>query len=281
MHVTVFRDGIPIDDCQNPATVKAEPDPCIASRLPRGGAGVDVRIYTSHASTWNFGTAVGGTSVGQCAGSIALGTVAPSLADATQVGVTLKTKLLKDLGTKTALAGDCSAIVRPGDSIHPAGGLISPLTPKAMAASLVGNASCADASDDPNAAAGWPLNGKITWTMSQLNELGKPYQIQADVSVSGTSSAGADVVDVGGIVLKGAAIGARVGGTLWEDPVVRSTGASGYNTGYGLDLANATACGDSTAGNASISTVMIGGGGSTATSLMGNNAEGITFTLGE
>ncbi len=221
------------------------------------------------------------TNIGHCDGSIILGTITPALTDVTQIGVVVKTKLLKDLTTKTAIAGDCSSVVRPGDPIHPAGGLVSPLTPKAEAASLLGNASCASAANDPNSAAAWPLNGKITWTMTQLNDLLKPYQIQADVQIMGFDPAGPDVVDLGGIVLKGVAVGATVSGNIWEDPVTLTGGTSGYNTGWTLDLTNALGCGDATPGNASISTIMSGGGGGTATSLLGSSATGVAFSLGE
>jgi hypothetical protein len=227
------------------------------------------------------------TPVGACMGQALLGTffnstgTAAPLSDVTQIGVTVKTKLLKDLSTKTAIAGDCSAAVRPGDGIHPTGGLVSPLTPKAVAAKLVGNASCATTANDPNAAAAWPLNGKITWTMTQLNALAKPYQIQASVAILGFDPAGPDVVDVGGIVLKGVAVGANVSGSLWQDPVTKTGGTNGYNTGYELDLAGAASCADATPNNANVAQVLIGGGAGTATSLLGSTASGISFSLGQ
>lgn len=225
------------------------------------------------------------TVVGGCGGQVALGTITPALGDQTQIGVVAKTKLLKDLTTKTAIAGDCSSAVRPGDPIHPAGGLVSPLTPKAEAASLLGNASCANGATaqaaDATAAAAWPLNGKITYTMTQLNALGKPYAIQADIEGLGFNPAGPDLLDVGGIVLKGAAVGAIVSGNIWFDPVAKTGGSSGYNTGYELDLTNALGCADGTPGNASIGTVLVGGGGASSTSLLGSTASGPVFSLGE
>jgi hypothetical protein len=218
---------------------------------------------------------------GRCTGQVALGTISPALTDATQVGVTVKARLLQDLSAHTLLAGSCSAPVRKGDPIHPAGGPLTTLTPKSTALSVSGNASCASAADDPNAAAAWPLNGKITWTMRELDDRGKAYQIQAAISIAGSDEAAPDVVDVQGIVLKGPGVGALVGGTVWEDPVSKTGGGTGYNTGYELDLANATGCSDATPGNATISTIMLGGGGASSTSLLGSTATGITFTLGE
>jgi hypothetical protein len=225
------------------------------------------------------------TPIGGCGGQVGLGTITPALTDQTQIGVVVKTKLLKNLTTKAAITGSCDTASRPGDPINPAGGAVS-LHPKAMAASLLGNASCAAGSSataaDATKAAAWPLNGKITYTMTELNALAKPWQIQADVAILGfNTSAGPDVVDIGGIVLKGAAVGAIVGGNLWQDPVTKTGGATGYNTGYELDVAAGTGCADGTANNASISTVMLGGGGTSATSLLGSTATGPQFTLGE
>lgn len=224
------------------------------------------------------------TSIGGCQGAVLLGTITPALGDQTQIGVVAKTKILKDLTTKTAIGGTCATASRPGDPINPPGGAVL-LNPKAEAASLSGNASCANGATamaaDANAAAAWPLNGKITWTMTQLNALAKPWQIQADVEALGFSPTGPDVLDIGGIVLKGAAVGAIVSGNIWFDPVSKTGGPTGYNTGYELDLTNALGCADGTPNNASIATVLVGGGGASSTSLLGSSATGAQFSLGE
>jgi hypothetical protein len=201
----------------------------------------------------------------------------------TQIGVTAKSKLLKDLTTKANIGGSCTAPPRTGDpNIPPPGGAVHP---KALAASLVGNASCAAPADDPNSAAAWPLNGKMTFTMTETYTDGvtakvKPYSIQTDVSVLGPGAA-PDVLNVGGIVLKGLAAGAIVSGSVWQDPVAKTGGTTGYNTGYELNLSAAIGCGDSTPNNASIATTMYGGGAGSSTSLTGSTAEGVKFTLGE
>ena len=52
--VAVLRDGVPISDCTDPGTVVAQPDPCVFARAPLAGGGVDVGVYSSHASIWNF-----------------------------------------------------------------------------------------------------------------------------------------------------------------------------------------------------------------------------------
>src|SRR5262245_33051409 len=249
-----------------------------AGTLALAGSMIGVAAPAAHAQV---------TPVGGCGGAIILatfydstGAVLKPLTDVTAIGTTAKTKLLKDITTKTAIGGDCSSAVRPGDPIHPAGGLVSPLTPKAAAAKLVGNASCAPAADDPAAAAAWPLNGKITYTMTQLNDLAKPYQIQADISVLGFDPVQADVVNLAFIVLKGAAVGANVSGGIWFDPVALlpkcDPGLPGaYNTGYGLNIAPAAGCQDGVPGNAAIDMVMSGGGGATDTSLLGSVAPGL------
>lgn len=228
------------------------------------------------------------TVIGGCGGAVLLGTITPALTDQTQIGVVAKTKLLKDQTTKVAISGNCAVAVRPGDPIQPAGGLANggTLTPKAEAASLLGNSSCANGATavaaDATAAAAWPLNGKITWTMTQLNALAKPFAIQADVEALGfNAAAGPDVLDIGGIVLKGAGVGAIVSGNIWFDPVAKTGGPSGYNTGYELDLAQALGCADGTPNNASIGTILSGGGGGSSTSLLGSSASGAVFSLGE
>lgn len=232
------------------------------------------------------------TVIGGCGGAVGLATffdstnVATTLGDQTTIGLVIKTKLLKDLTSKATIGGDCSSAVRPGDPIHPAGGLVSPLTPKAAAAKLVGNTGCANGPTavavDATAAAQWPSNGKITYTMTQLNALAKPYQIQADIALLGFDSGGQpDVINIGGIVLKGAAVGATVSGSLWQDPVAKTGGPTGYNTGYELDLNAALGCADGTPNNAAIAQTLFGGGGGSSTSLLGSTASGLVFSLGQ
>jgi len=224
------------------------------------------------------------TSIGGCFGALTIGTFTPALGDQTQLNIVAKTKLAKDQTTKLAIGGSCATASRPGDLIHPPGGAVL-LTPKAEAASLLGNASCAEGATaqaaDATAAAAWPLSGKVTWKMNELNALGQPWAIQAYVQVLGLSPSGPDVYDVGGIVAKGAAVGATVSGSIWEDPVINTGGASGYNTGYELDLSNALACADGIPANASVSTILSGGGGATSVSLLGSVATGLEFSLGE
>jgi hypothetical protein len=190
--------------------------------------------------------------------------------------------VLSDISTKAKLGGSCTAPPRTGDpNIPPPGGAVHP---KSIASKLVGNASCAAPADDPNAAAAWPLNGKMTFTMTETYVDGvtaktKPYQLQANIAILG-QGAGPDVLNVGGIVLKGLGVGATVSGDIWQDPVTKTGAPSTYNTGYELDLAAAAGCADSTPNNASIATTMFGGGDGSSTSLIGSTAEGIKFTLG-
>ena len=53
--VTIFRNGVAVPACTNPAAVSATPDPCVFQRtlLPDGDA--EIGVYTSAASTWAFG----------------------------------------------------------------------------------------------------------------------------------------------------------------------------------------------------------------------------------
>ena len=50
--VQVFRDGLPIADCDAPG---ASPDPCIASRETLGDGDALVSVRSTHASRWNVG----------------------------------------------------------------------------------------------------------------------------------------------------------------------------------------------------------------------------------
>ena len=54
-NVAVFRDGVPIGACTNPAVATAAPDPCVFLRQTLGDGSGEIDVYTSHASHWNFG----------------------------------------------------------------------------------------------------------------------------------------------------------------------------------------------------------------------------------
>jgi hypothetical protein len=237
------------------------------------------------------------TPIGGCSGSVGLATftdaagLASELGDQTAIGITVKTKLLKGKTSKATLGGACQAVGRPG-SPEMAGGQPTPLllTPKALSGKLQGNLGCAQGPTaqavDATAAATWPANGKLTWTMTTTNGAGKPWQIQADVALLGFSPDFPDVVNVGGIVLKGAAVGATVLGDLWQDPVALETvgvqdPSDIYDTGYKVDTGPALGCADGTAGNAHITMTEFGSGGTSATSLLGSNTNGIVFLLGQ
>jgi hypothetical protein len=233
------------------------------------------------------------TPVGACDSSVSLiklkGPVKGSgLGDQT-VPVKASGNLAKDQTTKVAIGGNCSGITNPLDTHIPFAGPLA-LTPKSQAVSLKGNASCASGATaeaaDASAAAAYPLNGKITWTFNEtytdlITAKVKPYKMQAGIAALGFNPAGPDVLDIGGLVLSGVNAGAAVLGNIWEDPVAKTGGATGYNTGYELDAAPALGCVDGTAGNANILQVLSGGGGSSATSLLGSTAAGLAFQFGE
>jgi hypothetical protein len=233
------------------------------------------------------------TPIGSCQGQLSLVKLTPALGDQTQVGIKAAGALAKDQTTKAAIAGNCTGTASPGVPARPGDPHIpqpsTALTPKALATVLVGNASCASGAGIPvdgTAALAWPLNGSLTYTMNQtyndlVTNLVKPYKIAGKVALLGFNPGGPDLVDVGGILLAGLGVGATVTGTIWEDPVAKTGGATGYNTGYEVDIASAAGCADATPNNASISQVLSGGGGATATSLLGSSAPGISFQFGE
>jgi hypothetical protein len=60
----VFRDSDePVAACANPTQRAASPDPCIFLREYEAGGGAVIGIYTSHASTWNFGRRITAFSI--------------------------------------------------------------------------------------------------------------------------------------------------------------------------------------------------------------------------
>jgi hypothetical protein len=259
-----------------------------ASTLVMAGGMIGIAAPPAHAVV---------THVGDCGGSVALVKLASTtkgvgLTDQTQQ-VKITGAIAKDQTSKTAVngGGTCSGVIRPGD-LHVPNGAHSGLTAKAEAISFLGNTSCANGATavaaDATAANAYPPNGKITWTFNQTyvdltTALVHPYKMQADVALLGFNpTPGPDVVDVGGIVLTGLNAGATVSGSIWEDPVALTHGASGYNTGYELDLATAAGCADGTPNNANILIVLSGGGGASATSLLGSNLpNSLSFDFGE
>jgi hypothetical protein len=296
---TGFTAATDVDFGATPAsTFTVDNDTQITAVSPAHVAGiVDVTVTTTGGTSatsandeFTFTAAGGGpTVVGTCDSQVLLATPSPAataLTDVTQNGVKVNGALAKDQNTKALLNGTCSAPARPGDTHIPQP--TGPLHPKAVTLSLLGNASCAPPAQDPNVSQAWALNGKVTWTMTEqytdlLSGIVKSYKIQAGIAILGVgeNGNGPDVADVGGIVLTGLAPGAIVRGNLWQDPVVKTGGTSGYNTGYELDLANAAACADGIPGNALVKKLLIGGGGTSGTSLVGSSTEGVKFEIGQ
>lgn len=236
------------------------------------------------------------TSVGSCHDTVSLIKLTPALGDQTQP-IKAAGNIAKDAVTKTVTpnAGSCTGTVtRVGDA-HVPNGANPALTPKSAAVSLLGNSSCANGATaqaaDATAANAYPLNGKITWTFTQTyNDLisgaPKPYKMQADLGLLGFHPGSLDVVDVGGIVLSGADVGATVVGNIWEDPVALAPKGTDptttlYNTGYNVDLTDALGCADGTPNNATISQVLSSGGGTHNVSPLGGTATGTAFQFGE
>jgi hypothetical protein len=239
------------------------------------------------------------TPAGACIGSKSLGKLVPGLGDQT-AAVTVTTSLLTDLSliTPGKIGGVCGGVVVPVN--NPGGAVPGSLHPKAIATKLTGFASCAQG--DPNVvtdaahfdatrAQAYPLNGKEILTMTELDGLAKPWQIQTYVTIKGFKPGTQDVVEVTGIDIKGPSVGATVSGTLYEDPVSKYGSASnpgpvgpapakpwpsGY-TGYTLDIltGNPLGCTNTTPGDVTLSQIQVGDG----TSLLGSATTGISFTF--
>jgi hypothetical protein len=89
----------------------------------------------------------------------------------------------------------------------------------------------------------------------------------------------ADVLDISGIVTSGVGAGGLISGSIWEDPVIKTGGSAGYNTGYELDVPSALACADGSANSGAITKILAGGGGTSTNSLAGFTASGIQITM--
>jgi hypothetical protein len=202
------------------------------------------------------------TNIGACNGFKALGKFVAPLSNTNQ-SLVLSTSLMKDLGTvgAPAINGTCTTTQAPGFPV---------LHPKAVAIKLLGSASCL-----PALAPAYPLNGKASITMLEINPATtKPWQIQAFLRIAGTNASAPDVSDVTGIVIKGPAVGATVLGSIAQSPVskvltVPNPKPVGY-TGYAIDLAKGAAC---QAGTGTIDTVQI----TTGTSMLGGFATGLQY----
>lgn len=217
------------------------------------------------------------TPAGSCTGGQSLGKIVPPLGDQTQ-RVTVGTALLKNLATNTVIGGSCSGLVNAFDD-PTGGGPVPTIHPKANASKLSGVASCATGATatavDATKANAFPLTGKDTITATELNALGKNWQIQAYLTVKGFDPAAADVVEITGLIAKGPSLGATVGGKLYEDPVSKAPATKPPSgNGYQLDISQAIGCADGTPNNATIATVQVGDG----TSLLGNPASGLSFS---
>jgi hypothetical protein len=241
---------------------------------------------------------------GSCQGATLLGTITPGLTDTT-AHQTVALKALKETtGLKRTLGGTCDGTAN--DPLDPAtatqgGQPPAQLTPKAVSSKLIGSASCSQTATgpgtdpgDPAAAAAYPLNGKVSYTMSQTNALAKPWAIQAYIALTGITG---DVVGVQGIVIKGADVGAAVGGSLWQNPAVKlgktDPAQPGYNaTGYSVDpnaITSLIGCADGVPGTVAgpgVQLVLAGGGtgsngmDSSTSPLLGSSADGLTFHFG-
>ncbi len=226
----------------------------------------------------------GGTTAGSCAGgqliAKAVGTdpANPGLTDQTH-RVTLSAGLATDLATKGKIAGTCTGLVVPADN---AGGAApATLHPKAIALKLSGIGSCASTpaarTADGSKAQAFALTGKATITMTELDSLGKSFQVQAYVTSKGFAPGTTDVLELSGVVVKGPDLGATVSGKLYLDPVTKITPAPKIKTGngYAFDSTNLTHCGDATANNTTVALAQMGDGTSLANTA---GATGLTFS---
>ncbi|HEY7440617.1 MAG TPA: hypothetical protein VIC35_14575 [Acidimicrobiia bacterium] len=244
------------------------------------------------------------TPAGTCTGALLLGKINPALTDAEQ-NVTITTSVAKDVTTKAAIGGTCNNMVENAQDTALNGAPPASISVGAVATKLIGTFSCQ--SDE----VGYPLTGKQTTSSvtTQLNNLGKKWQIQAYITIQGFDPSALDVVDVSGLVAKGLSVGAVETGTYWESPAVKGTDPEGdgtnnptadganhsddnfFNSGYSVDdnfaLNTLVKC---LAGSAvgeipptsGVPLMALGGGGATTLSpILGSSAAGSSFALGQ
>jgi hypothetical protein len=244
------------------------------------------------------------TPAGTCTGGVVLGKINPGLTDAPTNEV-ITTSVLKDTTTKVAIGGTCNNMVQNAQDTTLNGPPPAVVNVGSIATKLVGTASC-----QAGETGVYPLTGKqtISSVTTQLNALGKKWQVQAYITIQGFNPSALDVVDVSGLVSKGLSVGAVETATYWENPVVKSLDPEGdgtnnptadganhmddniFNTGYSVDdvfaLNTLVKClSGSPVGEIAapgITAVAIGGGGATSISpILGSSAAGASFALGE
>ncbi|HEY7439500.1 MAG TPA: hypothetical protein VIC35_08890 [Acidimicrobiia bacterium] len=245
------------------------------------------------------------TPAGTCTGGLVLGKVNPGLTDAPQ-NETITTSVMKDTTTKAAIGGQCTGLLENAQDTALNGAPPATIHPSAIATKLIGTASC-QSGETPV----YPPTGKqtISSATNELTQLGKKWQIQSYITITGTDPSAVDLLHVTGIVAKGLDVGAVETATYWQNPVVKSLDPEGngennatadganhnddniFNTGYSVDDNYAASTlilclagsgvGEISQANA-ITQLAIGGGGATSTSpILGSSASGVSFALGQ
>ncbi len=191
--------------------------------------------------------------------------------------VTLSAGLLSNLATKAKIGGTCSGLVEPADN---AGGAVpATLHPKTISLKVSGIGSCASTTAaqtaDALSASGFALSGKVSITMTELDSLGKAFQVQAYITVKGYTPGTTDQLDFTGLVIKGPDLGATVSGKLYLDPVTKISPTPKTGNGYTFDSNGLAHCGDATANNASVQLAQMGDGSSLANV---TGASGLSFS---
>jgi hypothetical protein len=229
------------------------------------------------------------TSEGSCTGATTLATVTPGLTDQTQLETAAIHGLKQVSDFKEFLGGTCNGLVE--NPLGTTGQPPASLTITSIAAKLSGNTSCALNAQargaDANSANAYPVSGKITFGTKTLDTEATPhpFSLQAYITLLGQHGPDpSDAFDLGGVVIKGADVGATVGGSIWEDPAKKLAKTDleypGYNsTGYGFDISpNTLGCLDNTGGNVTPITTLLSGDG---TSPLGVATTGFQFSFGE
>ncbi len=248
-------------------------------------AGIGFSAPSSHATV---------LTAGQCSNLLAIGsakstTVGDGVTDKDNQDVSIGSKGVDPNTNKGTTLGNCtfnSGLSTPDGAKPPVKGYNGTKAVIKWGTKLFSpEADCntADTTDNTE----WPINGTLSATFADLNGGGKNNGFTAAITITGFSdpdnnpATPSDVVDFRGLVIKGVAAGADVGGQSEFDPIVKDktqTGATPY-FGYQFNVGAAVGCADATPANANILSFMNGSVGGVS-QLLGLPVSGVTMTIG-
>jgi hypothetical protein len=221
-----------------------------------------VPVVASGLGLWSWAQSASGITITwSCSGMLGSASLGPASGDLNSDQTHQMSLAMKQAGGGCTLSGLASP---KSTTLFP-----SSLTINHVSGTLVGRGSCANTpaaeAVDANAANAYPPSGVLSMVFNEVNPTTHArYTSKMFVTVAGFSLAGADVVQLSGIVTGGVGQGMHLTWNTFMDPVNPNT--------HLFDAAALLACADNIPGNAAIKTLMVGDG----TSPAGHLADGLT-----